>query len=98
MNSLPQLDDFQFRQHSNRPGSGLILRYDQAKPSLCAEQGFAIGSVRQQDLVVDECGVQFSEREYNLVAVLRFGKRVDTFTRPAVASGKGRESPVYVSR
>ena len=36
MNSLPQLNDFEFCQHSNRSSYRLVLRYDQGEAPFAA--------------------------------------------------------------
>ena len=53
-----------------------IFRYDQTEPALRAGQCFAIGCIRQQDLVVDKRRVEFAERKDNLISVLRLSENI----------------------
>src|SRR5271154_5432316 len=73
---LPQLNNFEFGQHADGACPGLVFRHNQAESALRAEQWFAVGGVRQQNLIVDKGRVQFGQRKQHLISILRFGEHV----------------------
>src|SRR5580658_5084892 len=70
------LNDFDLVQHSDRARAGFVLRHHQPEASRRAEKRFAVGSVRHQDLVVDEAGIELGKREQHLISVVRRSEHV----------------------
>src|SRR5215831_3276991 len=80
---FPYLYDLKLRQHANGTCSRLVLGSNQKEPSLRAKQGLTVGCVGEEYFVVDEGRIEFGEREYNLITVLRLrqyvgGERLST--------------------
>jgi hypothetical protein len=63
-------------EHAYPAGWAFVVRGDEAEGTLVGGERGAVESVGDEDFRIENAGIEFTERENDAVAVLRFGEDV----------------------